>query len=116
MDAMETSSERDVYHSETRSSKLGPAIQLGDSRVHKTTYAPMIYTALCVMFLMRADSLCGEVGGGGGGGWRWKSRVLWAPEKLHEPIGECNLGPKNHRCINSYFGFNAIMTFSRSKL
>ena len=21
----------------------------------------------------------------------WKSRVLWAPVKLHEPIGECNL-------------------------
>jgi hypothetical protein len=28
--------------------------------------------------------LCGEVGGGGS--WRWKSRVLWAPVKLHEPI------------------------------
>ncbi len=42
---------------------LGPAIQLGDSRVHKTTYAPMIYTAQCVMFLMQADTLHGEVGG-----------------------------------------------------
>ncbi len=38
-----------------------------DSRVHKTTYAPMIYTAQCVMVLMRADTLCGEVGGGGVG-------------------------------------------------
>ncbi len=57
-----------------------------------TIYAPMNYTAPCVRFLMRADTLCGEVGGGGG--WRWKSRVLWAPVKLHEPIGECNLGPK----------------------
>ncbi len=28
-----------------------------------TIYAPMIYTAPCVMFLMRADTLCGEVGG-----------------------------------------------------
>jgi hypothetical protein len=64
MAAMETSIERDVYHSETRSSKLGPAIQLGDSRVHKTTYAPMIYTAPCVMFLMRADTVRGEVVGG----------------------------------------------------
>ncbi len=29
-----------------------------------TIYAPMIYTALCVMFLMRADTLFGQVGGG----------------------------------------------------
>jgi hypothetical protein len=28
----------------------------------------MIYTAPCVRFLMRADTLHGEVGGGGGGG------------------------------------------------
>ncbi len=27
-----------------------------------TIYAPMIYTAPCVMFLMRADALRGEVG------------------------------------------------------
>ncbi len=32
--------------------------------VHKTTYAPMIYTALYVMFLMRANPLLGQVGGG----------------------------------------------------
>jgi hypothetical protein len=35
----------------------GPAMQLVNSLVHKTTYAPMIYTALCVMLLMRADTL-----------------------------------------------------------
>ncbi len=29
-----------------------------------TIYAPMIYTAPCVMFLMRADTLCMEEGGG----------------------------------------------------
>ncbi len=28
----------------------------------------MIYTALCVMFLMRADTLRGDVGGGVGAG------------------------------------------------
>jgi hypothetical protein len=66
-------------------------IFLEDSRVHKTTYAPMIYTASCVMFLMRADTLCGEVGGLG---WRWRSQVLWAPLKWHDPIGKCWLGPK----------------------
>ncbi len=51
----------------------------------------MIYTAPCVMFLMWADTLRGEVVGG----WRWKSRVLGAPLKWHEQIGECHLGPKN---------------------
>jgi hypothetical protein len=29
--------------------------------VHKTTYAPMIYTALCIMFWMRAYPLLGRV-------------------------------------------------------
>jgi hypothetical protein len=43
---------------------------------------------------MRADTLGGEVGEVGEVGWRWKSRVLWAPVNLHEPIGECKLGPK----------------------
>jgi hypothetical protein len=43
--------------------------------------------------LMRADTYVGKWGGGS---WRWKSRVLWAPVKLHEPIGECNLGPKKN--------------------
>jgi hypothetical protein len=32
--------------------------------VHKTNYAPMIYTALYTMYLMRADPLLGQTGGG----------------------------------------------------
>ncbi len=32
--------------------------------LHKTTYAPMMYTALCIMFWMRAYPLLGQVGGG----------------------------------------------------
>ncbi len=32
--------------------------------VHKINYAPMIYLALYVMFLMRANQLLGQVGGG----------------------------------------------------
>jgi hypothetical protein len=32
--------------------------------VHKTTYAPMIYTAMCIMFWMRAYPLLGQVEGG----------------------------------------------------
>ncbi len=31
--------------------------------VHKTIYAPMIYTALCIMFWMHANPLPGQVGG-----------------------------------------------------
>ncbi len=44
--------------------------------------APMIYTAQYVMFLMRADTLCGEVGGC----WRWSFLGL----KLHSPSSSCN--------------------------
>ncbi len=32
--------------------------------VHKTTFAHMIYTAMCIMFWMRAYPLLGQVGGG----------------------------------------------------
>jgi hypothetical protein len=51
---------------------------LARPRLHKTTYAPMIYTSLRVRFWIWADRLRGEVGGRGWR-WRWKSRVLWAP-------------------------------------
>jgi hypothetical protein len=33
--------------------------------VHNTIYAPMIYTALCIMFWMRAYPLLGKVEGVG---------------------------------------------------
>ncbi len=39
-----------------------------------TIYAPMIFTAPCIMFWMRAYTLCGEVGGD----WAWNSQVFWA--------------------------------------
>jgi hypothetical protein len=41
-----------------------------------TIYAPMIYTAPCVIVLMRADTLCGKVGGGGLG---LEIESFWAP-------------------------------------
>jgi hypothetical protein len=44
--------------------------------VHKTTYAPMIYTALCIMFWMRAYPLLGQVGGGWAPG---NLEFFWAP-------------------------------------
>ncbi len=34
------------------------------ARFTKVIYAPMIYTAPCIMFLMHADTLRGQVGGG----------------------------------------------------
>ncbi len=37
-----------------------------NSGLYTSFYAPMIYTAPCVMFLMRADTLRGQVGGGCG--------------------------------------------------
>jgi hypothetical protein len=49
--------------------------------VDKTTYASTIYTALCIMFWMRAYPLLGQVGGG------------WALEIYSF------LGPKWHRLL-----------------
>jgi hypothetical protein len=54
-----------------------------------TLYAPMIYTAPCVIFLMRADALCGHVGG------EMEMESFLGPVNGIEPIGECRLGPKN---------------------
>ena len=45
--------------------------------MHKTTYAPMIYKALCIMFWMRAYPLLGEVGGG----WALEFPSFLGPEK-----------------------------------
>jgi hypothetical protein len=95
-----------------------------DSRVHKTTYAPMIYTAQCVMVLMQADTLCGEVGGEFCGpqiplAYRLvifhrgpqNSRF---PVPTPPPFPTLSIRPHqkayargriNHRCINSYFSF-----------
>ncbi len=56
-----------------------------------TIYAP-IYMAPCVIVLMRADTLCGEVGEGGGLALEIESFL--GPLKWHEPIGECHLEPK----------------------
>ncbi len=55
-----------------------------------TIYAPMIYTAPCIMFWMRAYPVRGKWEGVG----PWHSRVFWALWNGIEPIGECHLGPK----------------------
>jgi hypothetical protein len=65
------------------------------SLVHKTTYAPMIYTALCVMFWMRAYPLqVGQVGRG----WALDIESFLGPVKFAFAFA---LGCINHRCINS---------------
>jgi hypothetical protein len=51
-------------------------------RVHKTTYAPVIYTPLCIMFWRRGYTLLGEVGGG----WALEFPSFLGP-KWHSPIG-----------------------------
>jgi hypothetical protein len=42
--------------------------------VHKTTYATMIYTALCIMFWMHTYSLLVQ----GGRGWALEIESFWA--------------------------------------
>ncbi len=60
--------------------------------IYITIYAPMIYTASCVMFLVRADTL--GRWGSGRVGLMLEISSLWAPVKWPQPIGECRLGPK----------------------
>ncbi len=48
--------------------------------VHKNTYAPMIYTARCIMFWIHAYPLLGQVGGG----WALEILSFLGP---HSPIG-----------------------------
>ncbi len=50
--------------------------------VHKTTYAPMIYTSMCIMLWMNAYPLLGQVGGG----WALEISSFLGP-KWHSPIG-----------------------------
>ncbi len=54
------------------------------------SYAPMIYTTQCVMFLMRADLLWGQVGGG----WVWKSRFFGPCEMTSSREASAIWGPK----------------------
>jgi hypothetical protein len=66
----------------------------------------MIYTSLCVMFLMRADTLRGQVGLG----WALEFWSFLGP-KWHSPV--CSMpfhrARINHMCINSYFSMPAYL-------
>jgi hypothetical protein len=91
--------------------------------VHKTTYAPMIYTALCVMLLMWATSISWASGRGSGPGNldflgpKWLDAISQGQKKVSIsraqppptcPRNSCCPHQKlyardriNHRCINS---------------
>jgi hypothetical protein len=56
-------------------------------------YAPMIYTALCIMFLMRADTLRGDVGGG----WALEMQSFLGPVKWHQDERRVPYGPKKFK-------------------
>jgi hypothetical protein len=58
--------------------------------VHKTTYAPMIYTALCIMFWMRAYPFRGQVGGG----WALKFSSFLGTKWHSYPLDAISQGPK----------------------
>jgi hypothetical protein len=55
-----------------------------------TIYAPMIYTAPCVMFLMRADTLRGQKGGG----WALEMKSFLGPVKWHRTQSQLNRTPQ----------------------
>jgi hypothetical protein len=54
------------------------ALEAPIAHVHKTTYGPLINTALHVMLLMRANPFRGQVGGG----WSLEISTFWAPVAL----------------------------------
>ncbi len=82
-------------------------------RVHKTTYATMISTAPCVMFLMRADTLQGGVGRG----LALEISSFVGP-KWHSPIGSMPFrrGQQNSRFpVPTPFPLPLVMYLPASK-
>ena len=64
--------------------------------VHKTTYAPMIYTVLCIMFWMHAYPVLGQVEGG----WALEFESFLSRVKWHRADRRVLFGaqkPKNFR-------------------
>ncbi len=59
-------------------------------KVHTSFYAPMIYMATCVRFLMRAYTLRGQVGEG----WAQEIESFLGPVKWHRADRQVSFGPK----------------------
>ncbi len=74
---------------------IGPGICKRSEIIEKkiTIYAPMIYTAPCVMFLMQADTLCGQVGGG----WALEIKSFLGPVKWHRAVRRVLFGAQKTR-------------------
>jgi hypothetical protein len=72
----------------------------GWALVHKTTYAPMIYTALCVMLLMRAAYITRASGRGLGPGNQEFFRPLkWYGADGRVPFGAQKTQQRHIKCI-----------------
>ncbi len=63
---------------------MGPETSLMGSS-HKTTYAPMIYTALCIMIWMRAYPFLGQVEGD----WALKISIFLCPKFVQGLLTTC---------------------------
>ena len=96
--------------------------------MHKTTYAPMIYTALCIMFWMRAYTFRGEGRRGMGPGIpeflgpvKWeradrrvpfgaqKTREFQGPTLVPKKLGNSRAQPPPTSPSNGYAGIQNIM-------
>jgi hypothetical protein len=56
-----------------------PCLFISGTTTIITIYAPIIFTAPCEMFVMRADTLRGQVGGG----WALEMETFLGPVKWH---------------------------------
>jgi hypothetical protein len=78
-------------------------VEKGKGAAHiLTIYTPKIYTAPCVRFLMRADTLCGEVGGGGG--------VGGLALEISSLVGPCEIGAQKTTSILFPYLFYSIIS------
>ncbi len=75
--------------------------------MHHDLYGPMR------LFLMRADTLRGQVGGG----WALEIESFWATWNGIEPIAECHLGPKKLKISRAQtFPLAQVMDLPVSKI
>jgi hypothetical protein len=65
-------------------------------------YAPLIYTAPCVLFLMCADTLRGQVGGG----WVLEIESFLGPVKWHQTDRQVPIGAQKNSKKPKIFVFN----------
>ncbi len=89
--SMHTDTKSDCQSKSRQNCLLSPFVSTTEWKL--AIYALMIYTAPCVMFLMRADPLRGQARGG----WALEIKIILGLWNGIEAIGKCHLGPKNTR-------------------